>query len=261
MENKKVAIYATRKADEVANKVFELGFEPFIEDVIKIQKLPEDIIVENIKMALDKKPEVFYFTTGEGVNIIFQKAKESNLYEKLKDFMESGKVFVRGYKARSVLLKEGFKDFINLESTDEFIEKLKNADLTNLNFFVQMYGEKLPDLDAFLLSKGASMIEVWVYKYQIDTNKMDAFIEKLIEGFYGAVLFTSAYQVDYLFKRAEEIFKKAKLVEALNQIVVITVGHITAKKLTKYGVYKVFYPERERLTFALKILEKVFNDG
>jgi uroporphyrinogen-III synthase len=213
MENKKVAIYATRKADEIANKVFELGFEPFIEDVIKIQKLPEDIIVENIKMALDKKPGVFYFTTGKGVNIIFQKAKESNLYEKLKNFIESGKVFVRGYKARNVLLKEGFKDFINLESTDEFIEKLKNDDLTNLNFFVQMYGEKLPDLNAFLLSKGASMIEVWVYKYQIDTNKMDAFIEKLIEGFMELFSLLQRIKLTIYLKEQKKFLKKQNLLK------------------------------------------------
>jgi uroporphyrinogen-III synthase len=34
MKNKRVAICATRRADDIAKKVLELGFEPFIEDVV-----------------------------------------------------------------------------------------------------------------------------------------------------------------------------------------------------------------------------------
>jgi uroporphyrinogen-III synthase len=261
MKSKRVAICATRRADDIAKKVLELGFEPFIEDVIIMQKLPEDVMAENIKKALDQEPDVFYFTTGEGTQLIFQKAKELNLDKRLKVLMESGEVFVRGYKARGVLLSEGFKNFIYVESTHDLIEKLKDVNLSNLKVFIQMYGEKLPDLEAFLLSKGAFVLEVWVYKYQINLTKMDAFIERLIDGFYSAVLFTSAYQVDYVFKRAEENSKKSKLIKALGQLPVIAMGHTTAERLFEHGLTKVLYPEKERLIYALDILEKVLSDG
>jgi uroporphyrinogen-III synthase len=261
MKNKRVAICATRRADDIAKKVLELGFEPFIEDVVIMEKLPENVMAENIKKALDQEPDVLYFTTGEGTQLIFQKAKELNLDKRLKVLMESGKVFVRGYKARGVLLSEGFKNFIHVESTHDLIEKLKDANISNLRVFIQMYGEKLPDLEAFLLSKGAFVLEVWVYKYQMNLTKMDAFIERLMDGFYSAVLFTSAYQVDYVFKRAEENSKRSELIKALGQFPVIAMGHTTAERLFKHGLTKVLYPEKERLIYALDILEKVLSDG
>jgi len=71
MKNKRVAICATRRADDIAKKVLELGFEPFIEDVVIMEKLPENVMAENIKKALDQEPDVFYFTTGEGTQLIF----------------------------------------------------------------------------------------------------------------------------------------------------------------------------------------------
>jgi Uroporphyrinogen-III synthase len=213
VKDKRVAICATRRADDIARKVLELGFEPFIEDVVIMEKLPEDVMAENIKKALEQEPDVFYFTTGEGTQLILQKAKELNLDKRLKVLMGYGKVFVRGYKAKGVLLSEGFKNFIYVESTHDLIEKLKDANISNLKVFIQMYGEKLPDLEAFLLSKGAFVLEVWVYKYQMNLTKMDAFIERLMDGFYSAVLFTSAYQWIMCSKGLKKTLKDQSLLK------------------------------------------------
>jgi uroporphyrinogen-III synthase len=71
MKNKRVAICATRRADDIAKKVLELGFEPFIEDVVIMEKLPEDVMAENIKKALDREPDgiLFHHGRGDSVNI------------------------------------------------------------------------------------------------------------------------------------------------------------------------------------------------
>ena len=64
-----------------------------------------------------------------------------------------------------------------------------------------------------------------------------------------------------MFKRAEENSKRSKLTIALGQFPVIAMGHTTAERLFKHGLANVLYPEKERLIYALDILERVLSDG
>ena len=83
-----------------------------------------------------------------------------------------------------------------------------------------------------------------------------------MEGHYHAVLFTSAYQVEYIFERAKERKVAKELSKALNRnVIACAVGKTTAEKLFHKGVSRVFYPEKERLSFALDELERAFENG
>ncbi|MCS6999116.1 MAG: uroporphyrinogen-III synthase [Aquificaceae bacterium] len=91
---------------------------------------------------------------------------------------------------------------------------------------------------------------------------MQSFLEKILQGFYHGVLFTSAYQVSYLFKRAKDMGLHREVVRSMNrEVFVFAVGRTTAKKLFENGVLRVHYPERERLSQAIRELQRVFEDG
>lgn len=252
----------TRRTDEAVEGVKKIGGIPYVEDWVRMSFLPYENILENIKKALAEGPNLFYFTTGEGLRAIFETSQKDGLLEELTSYFKKGLVFVRGYKARAVMLKYGFKDFKNVESTEVFIKALEKTHLKNSSVFVQMYGEEPPELEGFLKERGAKMLKVWVYKYEVDKERLDAFISKLLERFFSAVLFTSAYQVEYLFKRAKEKGLNRELSKCLNrEVITVAVGHKTAKRLFEEGVLRVYYPERERLVLAIKELERAFRDG
>ncbi|QWK20391.1 MAG: uroporphyrinogen-III synthase [Hydrogenobacter thermophilus] len=262
LKGKRIALCITRRVEEAMESIVKLGGRPYVEDVVRMVALPDEEIMENIKNAVFEAPEIFYFTTGEGTDILLKKSREIGLYEPLLSLMEKGKVFARGYKVRGRLINYGFKNFQSVESTRAFINILKNTEITNTKIFVQMYGEEIPELEKFLNSNGAEMLKVWLYRYEMDTERLDAFIKKLLEGFYHAVLFTSAYQVDYIFKRAKEKNLGKNLSSSLNnEVITVAVGKKTAGKLFENGVLRVYYPEKERLTYALKELEIAFKDG
>ena len=93
-------------------------------------------------------------------------------------------------------------------------------------------------------------------------ERMDAFIEKLLNGFYVGVLFTSAFQVRWLFARAKERDLNKELSKTMSkELTTVSVGRTTAKALFENGVIRVFIPERERLSLAIKELIKAFEDG
>ncbi len=262
LKNKRIAVCATRRAESVIEKVAKLGGKAYLEDVVKMVYLPEDFILNNIKRAIEEEPEIFYFTTGDGAEVILKKSKEGSIYELLMNLMSKGRVFARGYKVRGKLISYGFKNFQSVESTRGFIKALKSVEITGRKVFVQMYGQEIPELESFLEKANARMLKVWIYRYETDTEKLDTFIDRLLEGFYNAVLFTSAYQVEYIFERAKERKVDKELSRALNRkVITCTVGKTTAEKLFHRKVLRVFYPEKERLSFALNELEKAFENG
>ncbi|MCS7284842.1 MAG: uroporphyrinogen-III synthase [Hydrogenobacter thermophilus] len=258
LKGKRIALCITRRVEEAIESIVKLGGKPYVEDVVRIVALPDEIIKENIKNAVFEAPEIFYFTTGEGTDVLLKKSREIGLYEPLL----KGKVFARGYKVRARLINYGFKNFQSVESTRAFMNMLKDIEILNTKILVQMYGEEMHELEEFLNNKGAKMLKLWLYRYETDTERLDAFIIKLLEGFYHAVLFTSAYQVDYIFKRAKEKNLGKNLSSSLNnKVITVAVGRKTAGKLFENGVLRVYYPEKERLTYALKELEIAFKDG
>ncbi|MFN3978471.1 uroporphyrinogen-III synthase [Sulfurihydrogenibium azorense] len=262
LKDKRIALCITRRVEKAIESIVKLGGKPYVEDVVKIVALPDEVIKENIKNALFEAPEIFYFTTGEGTDILLKKSKEIGLYEPLLSLMEKGKVFARGYKVRARLINYGFKNFQSVESTRAFMNMLKDIEISNTKILVQMYGEEMHELEEFLNNKGAKMLKLWLYKYEIDTERLDAFIRKILKGFYHAVLFISAYQLEYIFKRAKEKNLGKELSNSLNnKVFTIAVGRKTAEKLFENGVLRVYYPEKERLTYALRELEKAFKNG
>lgn len=262
LKGKRIAICATRKALDITEKIINLGGRPFVEDIVRIEYVPEEEVRDALIESLSLKPHFFLFTTGEGTERVFQVAQKYGLFEPLRENMLKGTILARGYKTRKVLLKYGFEGFRTVESSGEFIGFLKEEEVKGKVVFIQMYGEELPALERHMLEAGGKVLKVWVYRYVPDMERMDAFIEKLLNGFYDGVLFTSAFQVRWLFARAKERGLNKELSKRMNkELTTVSVGRTTAKALFENGVIRVFIPERERLSLAIKELIRAFEDG
>jgi len=262
LENKKIALCATRKVEVMIEHITKLGGKAYIEDIVRMSILSESEIIENIKKALKQLPSIFYYTTGVGTDIILEASRKAGIYEDLANLMKKAIIFSRGYKTKNILIHNGFQNFQNIDSTKSLINILRNEDMSNTKVFVQMYGEELPELEDFLSEKGAKILKVWTYKYKLDIEKSDIFIKNILEGFYDAIVFTSAYQVDYIFNRAKDMGLKDQLSKALNEgLVIVAIGKNIAQRLYEHKVMKVYYPEKERLHYALTELEKAFENG
>lgn len=259
---KRVAICATRKALDIAEKVHQVGGKPFVEDIVRLEYLSEEEIRDKLLEALSLKPELFLFTTGEGAERVFEVALRYGVFDTLRERILGGRLLVRGYKTRKTLIKYGFKNFQTVESTEDLKEFLKPEEIKEKVAFLQMYGEEIPSLEGYILDNEGRLIKVWVYKYAPDIKRMDAFIEKVLKGFYHAVLFTSAFQVKHLFARAKEVGLHREISKRMSEeLITVAVGYTTAKALFENGVIRILVPEKERLTLALKKLVKAFEDG
>ncbi len=262
LKGKRIAICASRKALDISEKIINLGGRPFVEDTVRMKYVPEEEVRNALIESFSLKPHFFLFTTGEGTERVFKVAQKYGLFEPLKEVILKGSLLARGYKTRKALLKHGFEGFQTVENTGEFKYLLKEEEIKESVVFLQLYGEELPVLERYILEAGGKVLKVWVYKYVPNMERMDAFIEKLLKGFYDGVLFTSAFQVRWLFARAKERDLHKELSRRMSrELTTVSVGRTTAKALFENGVIKIIVPDRERLSLAIKELIKAFEDG
>lgn len=262
LRGRRIGVVATRKALEAVEKITQLGGKALVEDIVKMEQVREEETTYDLKLALKEKPEVFVFTTGEGAKLLFERAKTCGLYEELTELMEAGLLIVRGYKTRAELSRRSFSGFQTVETTEGIVKILKEEELKGKAVLLQLYGEDIPTIENLLTEKSARLFKVWTYRYVLETEKIDGFIDRLLTSYYHGILFTSAYQVSYLFKRAKERGIHRELTTVMNkELFVFAVGKTTARRLFENGVLRVYYPEKERLTYAIDELQRVFEDG
>ncbi|MFN3598983.1 MAG: uroporphyrinogen-III synthase [Aquificaceae bacterium] len=262
LKGKRVAVCATRRALDITERIHQSGGRPFVEDIVRLEYLSQEEIRDRLLEALSLKPDFFLFTTGEGAERIFEVAQEYGAFDALRERILESYLLARGYKTRKALIKYGFRDFQTVENTEDFKEFLKPEGIKEKAVFLQMYGEDLPSLEDYILDNKGKLIKVWVYRYVSDIERVDAFIEKILKGFYHAVLFTSAFQVKHLFTRAKEKGLHREISKRMSEeLITVAVGYTTAKALFENGVVRTLVPERERLMFALKELVRAFEDG
>ena len=129
LKGKRIAICASRKALDITEKIINLGGRPFVEDIVRIEYVPEEEVRDALIESLSLKPHFFLFTTGEGTERVFQVAQKYGLFEPLRENMLKGTILARGYKTRKVLLKYGFEGVRTVESSGECIGFLKEEEV------------------------------------------------------------------------------------------------------------------------------------
>ncbi|MEJ5339432.1 MAG: uroporphyrinogen-III synthase [Aquificaceae bacterium] len=261
LRGKRIAVCATRRVEEIVEKISQMGGKPYVEEIVRIEYLPEQEVYEALKRAMEEEPSYFVFTTGEGAERLFEIAERHGLLHRLNSLLLKAHIVVRGYKARGALARRGYSA-TPVESTSDIVKLLRKMDIKGKSILIQMFGEDLPELERFVYGRDGNLIKVWVYRYVPDSEKIDTFIDRLLKGFYHAVLFTSAFQVRHLYRRAKEKGVHSELSNRMNQkLLSVAMGTTTAQALFENGVLRVLIPEKERLSFAVRELERAFKDG
>lgn len=128
---------------------------------------------------------------------------------------------------------------------------------------VQEYGARNEELLAGLRQRGACVTAVPVYGWALpeDTSPLRAAIDRLVEGEAQVVLFTSATQVDNLFRVAAEMERAGALRDALRRrTVVASIGPITTEGLETHGVEPDLYPDHPKMGHLVAAVAKRATD-
>jgi uroporphyrinogen-III synthase len=246
-----VAVTAARRSEELGSLLERRGARVVYAPSIRIVPLEDDAeLVAATRQCLERPLDFVVATTGIGFRGWIEAADGWGLAQELLDTMTKARLYARGPKARGVIRQVGLRETWSpeSESTSEVLEHLLTEDLEGRRIAVQQHGEPVRDMVDALRLAGAEVVEVPVYRWlpPEDTGPIERLLDLLLEGGVDCVTFTSAPAAACLLQLAEEQGRLAPVVGALQKLLVVSVGPITATPLTRHGVTSS-EPARARL--------------
>ncbi|MDR7415370.1 MAG: uroporphyrinogen-III synthase [Armatimonadota bacterium] len=209
--------------------------------VVEVDADPEEVRTP-LERLCQREVDWVVLQTGAGAERLYRIAEHLGLGQPYVEALRTVPVAVRGPKPAAVLQRWGIRPTLAAPSpytTAELCAALDSVPLAGKTVFVQHYGEGNEPLRAYLLGRGAAVVDAQPYRWALppDPRPLREAVRGLVEGAFSAVLVTSRPQVTHLFRVAEELGCAEALREALNgRVTVAAVGPVSRQALLDRGV-------------------------
>jgi uroporphyrinogen-III synthase len=238
----RIALLESRMASELASLVVRSSGVPYCVPAVREAPRPRPREVVDTLAWLARAPRVAVFTTGSGVDALFEQARAIGLEDALHGGLLRSTLVCRGPKPVAALKKQGLVATVRVESpytTRELARAFDALPLDGEEVLFVHYGERSADGVAALDARGARVRELLVYEWQLpeDLTPLERLIDEIVERRVAAVAFTSQVQLRHLLEVARRLDRRAELVEALRGgTVVAAIGPTCAEALRAEGV-------------------------
>jgi uroporphyrinogen-III synthase len=247
-----VATTAERRRDELISLLQRRGARVVSAPSLRLIPLADDEkLLATTRACIDQPLDLVLVTTGIGLRSWLEAADGWGLGEKLRDRLAVTGVLARGPKARGAIRAAGLVEVWSpdSEAVAEMLQYVLDAEPAGKRIAVQLHGEPLPELIAALRDAGATVIEVPVYRWlpPVDLAPVRRLVEQIIQRTVDGVVFTSGPAVTSLLDRADELRRRAELLDALRtDVVAFCIGPVTGARLERHDI-PTMQPERSRL--------------
>ena len=238
----RVVSFESRRAAEIAELVRRRGGEPFSAPAMRELPLAESpAAVEFAERLQRRELDVSIFLTGVGTRLLFGALETHGVTRaRAAEALSSLVTVVRGPKPRAALAELGLRPTVVVPEPNTWRELLAAIDarspLAGKRVAVQEYGVENPELIAGLVGRGAEVLRVPIYRWALplDLEPLRGAIRRLVAGEIDVALFTSATQVEHLFRVAAPEGEAVRA--ALAAAVVGSIGPVCREALERHGV-------------------------
>lgn len=258
----RVLSFESRRAKEIAQLISNNGGVPVVAPSTReVPAGPNDDEREFVRKILDQKIHVVIFMTGVGVRALLEAAKSVCPREEFLAALRRTPVVVRGPKPAAVMREFNVPIMLTVPEPNTWREIVQALDanqqvlpLKGQRVAVQEHGEPSPQLYDALRERGAEVLPVHVYRWELpeDTAPLKAAVQALVDREIDIVMFTSSVQFVHAARIAEEMGLKDQFVDALSRCVIASIGPTTSETLRKNGVLVHFEPSHPKMGFLVK---------
>jgi uroporphyrinogen-III synthase len=198
------------------------------------------------------KIHVVVFLTGVGATALMEVLCSRWPREELLSALGKCVVVVRGPKPTVVLNNWGLRiDHRAPEPNTwrELLATIENLELPGKRIAIQEYGKPNPDLYDALQQRGAWVLPVPVYRWDLpaDTNPLRQSIQAMVAGDFDVILFTSAQQFHNVLHVATEMGCGPQWLKAANRCVVASIGPTATETLVEGGLSVDLQPSHPKM--------------
>ncbi|MCE9557071.1 MAG: uroporphyrinogen decarboxylase [Planctomycetes bacterium] len=197
--------------------------------------------------------DVVLLLTGVGVRHLVAAVERHVDRQRFLSALADTTTVVRGPKPLAVLKELNIKPTFRVPEPNTWRELLTTLDthvpLAGQTVAMQEYGKPNPSLVAGLEARGAHVVRVKVYDWELpeDTGPLEANVRAIAAGEIDVALFTSAQQVENLLVIAEQLDLEAELRHGLAQAVVASIGPTTSEGLRQNELPVDLEPEHGKM--------------
>lgn len=250
----RVAAFESRRAEDMARLVERFGGVPSISPSMRESPLADARgAVDFANRLFTGQVDLVILLTGVGTRALVTAVERHVDRQRFLDALSDVTTIVRGPKPLVVLRELGIQPTLQAPEPNTWREVLKiideHASIANHTVAVQEYGQPNPSLIAGLEARGATVLRVKVYDYDLpeDTAPLVDNIRAIIARRIDVALFTSGQQVVNLLHMAAEQGITRELREALEQVVVASIGPTTSETLRENGLVVDLEPSHPKM--------------
>ena len=259
----RVLLLESRRSREMAALVTTYGGQPI--EAPSMREVPLETNTEALAFAdalMRREFDLVVLLTGVGTRALLQLVEQvRGTREQFVQALSETRIAARGPKPVAVLRELRITPWLIAPEPNTWRELLSALDakaaelsLRGLRVAVQEYGASNPALLAGLAERGAVVTRVPVYQWALpeDLGPLRSAIETLVRGDIDVVLFTTATQVTHLRQVAESMGLGPAVHEALNRVVVASIGPTTSEELREQGVRIDLEPSHPKMGFLVR---------
>lgn len=261
LENLRVISFESRRAKEIEVLIQKEGGISFVAPSLReipIQKNAQ--VFEFGQKLFTGQVNLLILLTGVGTRFLIEILKSKYPIEEIRKQLQSIILIARGPKPIAALAQIQLKPNLTVPEPNTWHEIVKTLEERNLirskTIAVQEYGSPNEALTAALEKKGAKVIIVPVYRWELPENlePLKTAIQKISEGKADVTLWTSAQQLVHTLQVAREIGKEETFREGAKKTIIASIGPIASEALVRNGFSVDFEPTHPKMPILIKEL-------
>jgi uroporphyrinogen-III synthase len=245
----RIAVTAERRAEEQAALVRALGGVPLVCSTARLAWEDDGDAPRRWIGAVCGGVDDAVFMTGMGAARLLDHAESAGVLDDVVARLRAARVVVRGSKALPVLRRHGVQvDMAPQPATTDGVLAALRDSLRGRRAVLQLAAPEPSPLADGMRAAGADVVAVCIYRYPPDAvdHAADPLLDAILAGEVDAVTFTSAPSVDGMVAAAARQGRWDAVRAALESLVVVAVGPVTADALDGNGVTVHVQPTEPR---------------
>ena len=250
----RVASLESRNAEEMARMITRFGGEPFVSPSLREVPITENReAIDFAHRLITGGIDVMILLTGVGFRHLLATVERSVGRERFLDSLRDIVTVCRGPKPAAAMKEVGLTPTHRVPEPNTWRELLATIDakvpVAHQNVGVQEYGVTNRSLIAGLEARGANVVQVRVYQWDLpeDTRPLEDNIRAIVAGERDVLLCTSAHQVVNLLRMADKLGVEQRLRSALKRMVIGSVGPTTSETLRDHDLQVDVEPEHPKM--------------
>jgi len=226
---------------EMAELIRRHGGEPMVVPSMRELPVGENVAALDYLRRLDAgEIDVVILMTGIGLRLLIEAVAAQWPRDRLAAALRRARLVARGPKPVAVLRELGLHPDVIAPEPNTWRELLAALDATlpmaGKRVAIQEYGVSNAPFIAALEARGATVECITIYRWALpeDLAPLRAAIDALVSNSVNIALFTSATQVDHLFRVAADRSDQLRL--GLTRTLIASIGPVCTEALEGHGV-------------------------